>query len=178
MWMAAIVPICAVVMLLIVIVINIATAEPPAPTTAQPKLGKVSGLSPATVNPFTALIVAGEPPDDILNAVVIPAGSTQTAIPLVGGDPTGFDHTIDFTSPASEQALFTFFDREMAGHGWKVFSTGAPVGQKGIEVLAQKGGSDGWYWEQGVVVNPTTFGADGAQTTHFSVRLYQASDDD
>jgi hypothetical protein len=178
MWMAAIVPLCAVVMLAVIIIINIATAEPPAAVAPSPKLEKVSGLSPSTTNPFVPLVVAGEPPGDVLGSVVIPAGSIQTAIPQVGGDPTGFDHTIDFTSPASEQAIYSYFDHEMTGRGWKVFSKGAPANQPGVEVLAQRAGSDGWYWEEGVVVSPTAFGANGSQSTRYSVRLYQASEDD
>ena len=63
----------------------------------------------------------------------------------------------------------------MKGRGWKIFSTGAPVGQKGVEILAQKGGSDSWYWLQGVVINPTIFAKDGTQSTRFTIRLYQAS---
>ena len=64
----------------------------------------------------------------------------------------------------------------MAGQGWRIFSTGAPVGGPGVEILAQKAGSDSWYWEQGVVISPTTFKG-STQSTTFTLRLYQASSD-
>jgi hypothetical protein len=175
LWLAAIVPICAVVMLVTVILLNM--SDPNSPKVGStPKLEKVSGLTVSTANPFTPLVVAGEPVSDILDAVVIPAGATQLAIPQVGGEATSFDHSIVFSSPASEQALYTFFHDEMTANGWRIFSTGAPANEKGVELLAQKAGSDGWYWEQGVIVNPTSFSTSGTQSTHFTVRLYQASD--
>ncbi len=176
-WLAAIVPILAVGMLLIVIVINIATAEPPAATSKIPKLEQVSGLTASSVNPFVPLVAAGEPPNDVLSRLVIPEGVTKGAHPLSPGSATSFDQTLEFTSTASEQAIYSFFDHEMTNRGWKVFSTGKPANASGVEVLGQRAGSDGWYWVQGVVVSPTTFSKDGTQSTHFSVRLYQASDD-
>jgi hypothetical protein len=176
LWLAAIVPICAVVMLVTVILLNM--SDPNSPKVgATPKLEKVSGLTASTVNPFAPLVIAGEPVSDILDSVVVPAGAKQLAIPQVGGEATSFDNSIVFSSPASEQSLYTFFHDEMQASGWRIFSTGAPVNQSGVELLAQKAGSDGWYWEQGVIVNATTFSANGSQSTRFSVRLYQASDD-
>ncbi len=172
---AAIVPICAAGMLAIVIFINIITASPPPSTKVSPKLSNVSGLTPSATNPFTPLVTAGEPPDDILNAVVIPAGAVKVGTPHTGGDATSFDRSLVFKSSASAQAIYTFFHEQLKGRSWRIFSTGAPVGQKGVEMLAQRAGSDGWYWEQGVVVNPTTFSTSGAQSTRFTVRLYQAS---
>jgi hypothetical protein len=176
-WLAAVVPILAVGMLVIVIVINIATAEPPAASSKIPKLEKVSGLTTSSINPFVPLVAAGEPPTDVLNQIVLPEGASKSASPASPGSATSFDQTLAFTSPASEQAIYSFFDHEMTNRGWKVFSTGKPANAQGVEVLGQRAGSDGWYWVQGVVVSPTTFSKDGTQSTHFSVRLYQASDD-
>ena len=176
-WLAAVVPLLAVGMLVIVIVINIVTAEPPAASSKIPKLEKVSGLSASSINPFVPLVAAGEPPSDVLSRVVLPEGAITSAHRSSPGSATSFDQTLTFTSPASEQAIYSFFDREMASRGWKVFSTGKPANAPGVEVLGQRAGSDGWYWVQGVVVSPTTFSKDGAQSTLFSVRLYQASDD-
>ena len=49
-----------------------------------------------------------------------------------------------------------------------------------VEVLAEKAGDDGWYWEAGAVVSPTTFptghGA-RAESTDFTLRLFQVSDE-
>ncbi len=46
-------------------------------------------------------------------------------------------------------------------------------GGQGTEVLAKLGSGDGFYWEVGVVVSPTT----SAGTTPFSVELFQLPDD-
>jgi len=175
--LAAIVPLSAVIMLVIVILINILTADGPPTAKVSPKLQSVSGLSPSPRSPFAALVFAGEPPDDILNSVVSPLGALEVGTPHTGGSATSYDRSIVFSSPASSQALYTFFFEQMKGRGWKIFSTGAPVRQKGVEILAQRGGTDGWYWEQGVVISPTTFPTPGTQTTTFSIRLYQASAD-
>jgi hypothetical protein len=172
---AAIVPIAAVVMLVIVILSNVLTAGPSTTTKVSPKLQKISGLSPAATDPFAKLVVAGEPPEDILNAIVVPEGATLVATPHTGGTATSFDAKIVYTSPASSQALYSFFYEQMKGRGWRIFSTGAPVREKGVEILSQRGASDSWYWEQGVVINPTAFAPDGSQSTTFTLRLYQAS---
>ena len=174
---AAIVPLCAALMLIIVIVINVATSSGPAAPKVSPKLQSVSGLSPAPVDPFTKLVYMGEPPDNILDSVVVPTTAVEIGLPYTGGNATSYDRTITFTSSASTQALYTFFYQQIEGRGWKIFSTGAPVGTKGVEILAQKAGTDSWYWEQGVVIHNTVFGANGSQSTTFSVRLYQASED-
>ena len=175
--MAAVVPIAAVIMLAIVILINM-SGNPPASTSGNlPKASGDSGLVVSTTSPFAPFVYSGEPVPDILNAVVIPAGAVQIALPHVGGEATSFDRSIVYRSTASEQAIYSFFSDEMKANGWKIFSTGSPAGgQKGVEILAQKAGSDGWYWEQGVVINPTSFGAANSQSTRFTLRLYQASD--
>jgi hypothetical protein len=175
--MAAVVPIAAVVMLAIVIMLNMGNSGSKATTGVLPKASGNSGLSVSTVNPFAPYVYSGEPVPDILNAVLLPAGAVQVAVPHVGGEATSFDRSIVFRSPASQQALYSFFSEQMKARGWKIFSTGIPAGgQKGVEVLAQKAGSDGWYWEQGVVISPTIFASDNSQSTRFTLRLYQASD--
>jgi hypothetical protein len=173
--LAAIVPLVAVVVLAVVIVLNVSsTKSPSAPP--SPKLHQVAGLTTSSALPFAPLVAMGEPPGDIVDSVVVPVGATQVALPHTGGEATSYDRSIVFTTSASAQSLFDFFEAQMKGRGWKVFSTGAPAHGPGIELLAQRGGSDSWFWEQGVVISPTTFSAGGAaQRTEFTLRLYQAS---
>jgi hypothetical protein len=175
--MALVVPLVAVVLLVIVILINVLDAPGPQQKTVIPKLTGNTGLTVSPVNPFVPLVAAGEPPADILNAVVVPDPAISLGSIPVGGEPTSFDAAFKYSSTASQGALYSFFHQEISGHGWKIFSIGPPTGSKGIEILAQKAGSDGWYWEEGVVIHPTSFGANGVQTTTFQVRLYQASAD-
>ncbi len=164
-------------MLAIFILINAFDSSPPTRTSVPPALSKVSGLSVSASYPFDPYATAtGEPPKDILRSVVFPTGiSVPTGKPSPG-EASSFDQTLIFTSPASSQSLYTFFHDQMKGRGWKIFSTGAPVNARGVQMLAQRSGSDGWYWEQGVTVSPTVFSHGGTvQSTKVTVRLYQAS---
>ena len=174
---AAIVPIVAVVMMVIVIAINVTTSSTPQTKAALlPHLQASSGLTAAPGSPFSSYVVAGEPTSDILSAVAIPSGVTFVGSPQTGGEATSFDKSLVYGSSASSGSLYTFFHQELAANGWKIFSTGAPVGHPGVEMLAQKAGSDGWYWEAGVIISPTTFHG-STQSTTFTYRLYQASSD-
>ena len=54
-----------------------------------------------------------------------------------------------------------------------------------MEILGKQAGNDGWYWEMGVIVLPTTFGGAGTgatgaapETTRFTVRLFQVADEE
>lgn len=172
-----IVPLVALIVLATFIVIN-SLDSPGLSSSAStiPALKKVSGLVAAQQSPFTPYVENGEPPPDILASVVIPEATTTPSVVKNQGEATSYDRTISFSSPASAAALYSFFHQEMTAHGWKIFSTGAPVHQHGVEVLSQKAGSDSWYWEQGVVISPTTFTSAGSQSTKVTLRLYQASD--
>jgi hypothetical protein len=175
--LALLVPLAAVLLLAIVVVINLLDSPGTVEKATIPKLTGKTGLTVSPVNPFVPLVAAGEPANDILNAVVVPDQALSLGSIPVGGQPTSFDAAFKYSSTASQGALYSFFHQEIAGHGWKIFSIGPPVGSKGIELLAQKAGSDGWFWEEGVVIHPTSFASSGAQITTFEIRLYQASAD-
>ena len=67
----------------------------------------------------------------------------------------------------------------MKKQGWQIFSTGpADHEPGGLEVLGKKAGSDGFYWEMGAVISPTTFGAGAPATgaTSFTLELFQVQD--
>ena len=69
----------------------------------------------------------------------------------------------------------------MKKQGWQIFSTGpADHDPGGFDILGKKAGSDGFFWEMGAVVQPTTFGAGAPAggTTAFTVRLFQQPDPD
>jgi hypothetical protein len=174
---AMIVPLCAVGMLVLFIGINSIDSPGRPPATTIPALSSTLGLTVSPVNPFEPLIVSGEPPPDVLNSVVLPSPSTQVASLPTGASPSSFDASFLYSSTSSQGALYSFFHTEMAGHGWRIFSVGTPVNQKGIEILAQKSGTDGWFWEEGVIIHPTKFSPSSTQSTRFTIRLYQASQD-
>jgi hypothetical protein len=57
--------------------------------------------------------------------------------------------------------------------GWKLLSNGPDSYQAGsTAILAKKGSNDGYYWEAGVVVSPTT----GAGVTPFTLRVFEVAD--
>jgi hypothetical protein len=127
------------------------------------------------------LISEGEPPDDIVNAVVLPYGSAPGTVSDNTESAESYDEQRLFTLGAAQQKIITFFQIELKAQGWQVQSTGPARNEPGwIEVLAQRAGSDGYYWQIGAVVAPTTFPSSGpgAKTglTEFEVRLFQVSD--
>ena len=63
-----------------------------------------------------------------------------------------------FRSDDSQAALLAFFAADMKLQGWQVFDQGAAANNPGaLEVLGKLAGSDGYYWEMGATVAPTTF---------------------
>jgi hypothetical protein len=172
---ALIVPIIAGVVILLYIVANIGTGGDKS-IPDVPKIVKGAGLPVASGSPFEAYVTNGEPPSDILVAVVLPADTTKLRALHNRGMPTSFDRSLSFTTSASQAQVYTFFRKQMVGRGWRIFSTAAPVRSDGVQILAQKGGSDSWFWIQGVTISPTTFAGDGTQSTDVVLRLYQASE--
>lgn len=171
---ALIVPAIAMAVVLLYILANLGTGGRDAKAVI-PKVVAGAGLPASPASPFAPYVTNGEPPVDILSAVVIP---TETSTPQAlhnRGMPTSFDREIRFTTAASQATVYTFFRRQMVGRDWKIFSTGAPVGSDGVQILAQRGGSDSWFWIQGATISPTRFTADGSQETTVTLRLYQAS---
>jgi hypothetical protein len=178
-----------VVALAIVIVISglvIQGFGAPNPSLSSPaSVGTAKG-SPLKAVParsdLTPLISSGEPPDDIVNAVVLPAGSEAGAVIDNTLSAQGYDEQRLFTVDAPEQKIITFYEVELPAQGWHIESKGDARDQPGFEVLAQRAGSDGYYWEIGAVVSPTTFPSSGPAKstglTKFEIRLFQVSDSD
>ncbi|HEX4245409.1 MAG TPA: hypothetical protein VHY77_07580 [Acidimicrobiales bacterium] len=115
----------------------------------------------------------GEPASDILAALAVPAGSRVTGSLNTDQGTTQFDRTVDFTSSLPAFRVQDFYQATFKQLGWKLVSTGPDAYQTGsTQILAQKGSSDGYYWEAGVVVSPTT----SAGVTPFTLRLFQVQD--
>lgn len=157
-------------------------STPPAPAPVSVATAKGSPLKAIPAAPDLApLISSGVPPDDIVNAIVLPAGSAPGAVIDDTSGAQSYDEQRLFSIVAPQQKVITFFKVELAAQGWHVESTGKPRNQPGIEVLAQRAGSDGYYWEIGAVVSSSTFPSSGpghtTGLTQFEVRLFQVSDD-
>jgi hypothetical protein len=75
--------------------------------------------------------------------------------------------------------LLTFFASAMKEQGWQVFDRGPAANDPGAtEVLGKLAGTDGWYWDMGAIIPPTSFGpgAPAGGQTDVTIRLYQESD--
>lgn len=116
----------------------------------------------------------GTPPADVLRSIVVPAGSSTVSSTPWDGE-TQFSAKMGFRVASSQAAVLGFYRAELRARGWSISSVGAADGTKGsTEVLAQRASTDGWYWEIGVVVSPTTFARTSAtDSTRFSMDLFE-----
>ena len=158
--------------------------------TSQPNAPVRTGTSPRSVPGSTLLAVPAAhvlsviikedgPPSDIVNAVSVPAGTVRISAQDNSGASAQYDSQVVLRSDASQGALLSFFTAAMKQQGWQVFDRGPAADNPGAtEVLGKLAGSDGWYWDMGAVIPPTSFspGAPAGGWTDVTIRLYQESD--
>jgi hypothetical protein len=181
---AMLVPALGVLILGVFIGAGFLTSNPVQKTKTATGAASVSGTTlravPA-VNALSVITKSGEPPGNIINAVAIPAGSTRVSHQTNSALADQYDEQIGLLSDASQGAVENFYLKDMKAQGWQIFETGPADHDPGaIEVLGKLAGSDGFYWEMGAVVAPTTFGphAPPRGDTVFTVRLFQVPDPD
>ena len=135
--------------------------------------GTVVRLTPAT-SALHSIVGAGDPPSDILGNLAVPAGSRITGTANSDQGAAQFDRTVTLTVGLSTDQVVALYRKLLPRLGWQVvyFGTGAQRGGQGTEVLAKHGSGDGFYWEVGAVVSPTT----STGTTPFSLELFQLPD--
>ena len=156
----------------------------PAPVKTPSKHStSVAGTSLRATGALDALrpiVSPGEPPNNVLNAVVVPTGARRLSHINYGGEANQYDQAVVFSVGGVQAAVIDFYRVEMKKAGWQIESTGPADHQSGFEVLGQIAGDDGWFWEMGTVVQPSTFGARGTGSAHtqFSLRLIQEPDAD
>ena len=150
-------------------------STPPAPATA-PVPGATLRAEGAT-SALRPIERPGTPPADVLRAIVLPAGSTAVSSKPWNGA-TQYSAKMAFHLDTSQAAVVSFYRAELKARGWSISSVGAAAGKKhATEVLAQRASTDGWYWEIGVVVSPTTFtSASTGDRTRFSLDLFEEPD--
>jgi hypothetical protein len=144
---------------------------------------RVAGTSLRAIGALGALrpiVSAGQPPGNVLNAVVVPVGVHRLSHINYGGQANQYDQQVTFSIGGTQAAVIDFFKSAMKQKGWQIESSGPADHQSGIEVLGQIAGDDGWFWEMGAVVQPSSFGASGSgsASTEFSLRLIQEPDAD
>ena len=136
--------------------------------------GTVVGLTPATTA-MRSIVSAGEPPADILGNLAVPSGSPVTRTLNVDQNAGQFDRTVSFRTGLATDQVVDVYRGLLPRLGWHVayVGSGTQRGGSDIQVLARRGSGDGFYWEVGVVVSPTT----SAGITPFSLRLFEQSDE-
>jgi hypothetical protein len=172
----------AALILVVFITIGIVSTQSPAAVRHSDAALTVPGVGLRAVPAaklLAPIVTAGEPPNNILNAVSVPAGSVRVSHQNNSGGAGQYDSQVVFSSDDSQAALLAFFAADMKLQGWQVFDKGAAANNPGaLEVLGKLAGSDGYYWEMGATVSPTTFSKGGPArgVTAFTIRLFQVPD--
>lgn len=173
----------AVLILVVFVTIGVLTSQSPAPvrhssgSTAVP--GSTLGAEPAARR-LAPIIVSGEPPTNILNAVDLPDGAVRISHQDNAAGSGQFDAQVAFRSDTSQGALLSFYAADMKLHGWQIFDQGPAANDPGaLEVLGKLAGVDGYFWEMGATISPTSFGpgTPASGQTEFTVRLFQQNDE-
>src|SRR6185437_15326252 len=153
------------------------TQHTPPPSSTPKKVVGTTLLAVPAFNALKPIEQPGTPPQNIVNALTIPKGAVVTDH-SASASATGYDEQIDFSVPGADQAaVVAFYRTQLDNNGWKRISVGPATNQPTTtQVLAQAAGDDGWYWEAGALVSPTTFGSGNSQSTPFVIRLFQVPD--
>lgn len=158
-----------------VVVLSVATVVP---ALDQPTV-RVSGHLPAGVRLTTAaaafapLDARALVPPDVLDALPLPRGSVATARRNIDQGKGVFDRSVTFASTLTYATLAKLYPVAFHEKGWAVISVTRPHGRQGVEVLAKKAGSDGFYWEAGAVVPRP---AQTQKRATFTLRLFQVQE--
>jgi hypothetical protein len=125
---------------------------------------------------LSAIEIEGQPPSNVVEAITLPVGAVRGPSTNPGAGAT-YDQEVQFSVGASEAAVLGFYRIEMKHFGWQIVTSGAASHQAGQQIVGQLAGDDGYYWELGVIVSPTTFGSTGTtDTTRFTLRVLQVDD--
>jgi hypothetical protein len=180
--LAMIVPGLGVLILVAFITAEFLTTNTVQPTKTSAHAFAVPGTplrAEPAVHDLKVITLSGQPPGNIINATSIPQGAQRTAYQNNSEAAQEYDAQITLTIDQSQAAVENFYRKDLKKQAWQIFSTGpAEHVAGGLEVLAKKAGADGFYWELGAVISPTTFGANApaAGSTSFTLELVQEPD--
>jgi hypothetical protein len=168
---AAAVLVLAVLTLASFAVVDLWVSPSTTPTTLPAVVVGALRLDPTTPV-FAGWVSDGNPPADISTGLIAPEGTVYVATVSTGGDPADFDNEVRLSVPAPESQLLGFYKANLAARGWQLFSKGAaPTG--GDELIFEKGGNNGDYWDLGVIAQTTR-----ARRTAYTLRLFDVGDDE
>jgi hypothetical protein len=119
----------------------------------------------------------GQPPADVMNALVVPTGATASTTTNYDRGSGPYDRGVSFTAPASYDQSLNFFRYELAANHWSTRTEAPARGGPGRQILARHKSSDGFYWEVGVTLRQTPGQpAAGVTTSQFDLRLLQSTE--
>jgi hypothetical protein len=132
-------------------------------------------LTPAATA-LQPIISSGEPPADILASLAVPLGSVRRHWVDTDQNQTQYDRSVSFTTQLSSEETVAFYRALLIHLGWKILfvGPGAVHGITGTEVLGKRGSGDGFYWEVGAIVPPST----SSGVTPFTLLLFEIPDTD
>lgn len=148
-----------------------------------PGIGLAAVPATAALRPIAH---GGEPPADIAGALVVPAGTARTGS-ACGAGVDLYDCTVHLRTQSGASDVVDFYRAELRHEGWKILAVDAAAGRSnGTEIYAQKGSSDGYYWDVGVRVESRTpaitpalsGGSQVAPTSTVSLRVFERNDPD
>jgi hypothetical protein len=100
---------------------------------------------------LTPIIVAEQPPPDIVAALVVPEGATVTAHTAPSNSSGLYDGSITFSVPTTVARTVAFYKYELGHDHWHVSATVSGT-NGGTNFYAVHDSSDGYTWEVGVLV--------------------------
>lgn len=130
----------------------------------------VGGLAPDPASHvLSGCHQAGNPPNDILPALVVPVGTTGASpVRHPNGGAGDYDCLRTLRTSTSAGRLLGFYSAHLHVLGWDLFSRGTGAGAD--QILFQRAGSDTFYWVVGVTID-----AHGAHDVTWTYRIYQNS---
>ncbi len=142
------------------------------------------GLLPSSAARDLARISSnGNPPADIVAALVVPSAATLRSTANADGGLGLFDRSLDLRADASVAQLVAFYTSELTGHGWKIAAIDSTADGKGRAIYATHPSEDGYYWEVGARIeplnpslSPALAGAAVTQAASLVLRLFQVDD--
>ena len=169
---AAVVLIIAVGTLAFFTVLNVLLGTNGSPQAQVPVI--VGGLPIARhATVFEGWVQGGAPPANIASGLIVPVGAHRVGSVATGGGGPGssaYDLADRIAVAAPRARVLGFYRSDMEALGWTLESmTVSPHGT--AELLFQKGGADGFYWEAGVDATATS-----PTATTYTYRLFQAAD--
>jgi len=148
------------------------------PTSKGPTAVQGSSLRAVSARKGLSVIETdGQPPANVIDAITLPLGAIRASTTNPGAG-ASFDREVQFSVQASQAAVLGFYRTELHNLGWRTVTSGAATRQPGQQIVEQIAGIDGFYWELGVIVAPSTFSASGTtDITRFTLRLLQLGDE-